>query len=145
MLDNRIDAYYLRTALKKDDGSRSIVSQRECVKQYLNAHPELGSDFKEFSDVGHSGTNMERPSVQQLLKLVEKGLVRTIVVSDLSRFTRNHIEGSHYLESIFPANNVRFISINDQYDSADENMIKTYLNIRDMISSTRKDTGGSAE
>lgn len=137
MLDNRMNVYYLRSALKKDDGSCSIISQRECVKQFLNAHPELGSDFTEFLDVGYSGTNMERPNVQQLLKLVEQGRVGTIVVSDLSRFTRNHIEASHYLESIFPANGVRFISINDQYDSADENMIKTDLNIRDMISSTR--------
>lgn len=141
MLDNRMNVYYLRSALKKDDGSCSIISQRECVKQFLNAHPELGSDFTEFIDVGYSGTNMERPSVQQLLKLIEQGRVRTIVVSDLSRFTRNHIEGSRYLESIFPANGVRFISINDQYDSSDENMTKTDLNIIDMISSTRKKYG----
>ena len=141
MLDNRINVYYLRSALKEDDGSCSIVSQKECVKQFLNAHPELGSDFTEFIDVGYSGTNMERPSVQQFLKLIEQGRVRTIVVSDLSRFTRNHIEGSRYLESIFPANGVRFISINDQYDSSDENMTKTDLNIIDMISSTRKKYG----
>ena len=43
--------------------------------------------------------------------------MRTIVVRDLSRFARNYLEAGHYLEFIFPAYDVRFISINDQYDS----------------------------
>ena len=96
MLDNRIDAYYLRLSLEDGDvaegninESCSITSQRSCIMQFLGAHPELGGDFKEFSDDGYSGTNMERPGIQRLLRLVEQGLVRTIVVRDLSRFARN--------------------------------------------------------
>lgn len=60
---------------------------------------------------------MNRPGMQRLLKMVEKGQVRTIIVRDLSRFARNYLEAGHYLEFVFPAYQVRFISINDQFDS----------------------------
>lgn len=142
MMDNRIDAYYLRLSLEDGDvaagnidESCSIASQRLCVKQFLNAHQELGSNFKEFSDDGYSGTNMERPGIQRLLRLVEQGQVRTIVVRDLSRFARNYLEAGHYLEFIFPAYGVRFISINDRYDSDDygENPAGLDLAIRNLI------------
>lgn len=142
MLDNRIDAYYLRLSLEDGDGAEgnmeescSITSQRLCINQFLVSHPELGDDFKEFADDGYSGTNMERPSIQRLLKLVEQGVVRTIVVRDLSRFARNYLEAGHYLEFIFPAYGVRFISINDRYDSDDygENPAGLDLAIRNLI------------
>ena len=142
MLYNRIDAYYLRLSLEDGDvaegninESCSITSQRMCVQQFLGAHPELGADFKEFSDDGYSGTNMERPGIQRLLRLVEQGLVRTIVVRDLSRFARNYLEAGHYLEFVFPAYGVRFISINDHYDSDDygENPAGLDLAIRNLI------------
>lgn len=117
MQDNRIDAFYLRLSLEDGDvaegnlnESCSITSQRLCVEQFLRTHPELGSDFQEFADDGYSGTNMERPEVQRLLRMVEQGLVKTIVVRDLSRFARNYLEAGHYLEFVFPAYGVRFIS-----------------------------------
>lgn len=142
MLDNRIDTYYLRLSLEDGDvaegninESCSITSQRSCIKQFLGAHPELGGGFKEFSDDGYSGTNMERPGIQRLLRLVEQGVVRTIVVRDLSRFARNYLEAGHYLEFVFPAYGVRFISINDRYDSDDygENPAGLDLAIRNLI------------
>ena len=142
MLDNRLDAYYLRLSLEDGDvaegtleESCSITSQRLCVKQFLTFHPEIGDDFREFVDDGYSGTNMERPGIQRLLKLVEQGAVRTIVVRDLSRFARNYLEAGHYLEFIFPAYGVRFISINDRYDSEDygENPAGLDLAIRNLI------------
>ena len=56
--------------------------------------------------------------MQRLLKLVQEGKVRTIIVRDLSRFARNYLEAGHYLEFVFPSCDVRFISINDHFDSA---------------------------
>lgn len=142
MQDNRIDAFYLRLSLEDGDvaegnlnESCSITSQRLCVGQFLGSHTELGNDFQEFADDGYSGTNMERPAVQRLLRMVEQGLVRTIVVRDLSRFARNYLEAGHYLEFVFPAYGVRFISINDRYDSDDygENPAGLDLAIRNLI------------
>ena len=120
----RQDFYYLR--LSKEDGdieegsaeeSCSITSQRDCIKRYLQEHHFSEEVFEEIADDGYSGTSMNRPGMRRLLNLVEAGKVRTIIVRDLSRFARNYLEAGHYLEFVFPAYGVRFISINDQFDS----------------------------
>lgn len=118
------DFYYLR--LSKEDGdteegsveeSCSITSQRDCIKRYLQEQHLSEAEFAEIVDDGYSGTSMNRPGMRRLLSLVENGKVRTIIVRDLSRFARNYLEAGHYLEFVFPAYDVRFISINDQFDS----------------------------
>lgn len=124
MSAERQDFYYLR--LSKEDGdieegsaeeSCSITSQRDCIKRYLQEHHFSEEVFEEIADDGYSGTSMNRPGMRRLLNLVEAGKVRTIIVRDLSRFARNYLEAGHYLEFVFPAYGVRFISINDQFDS----------------------------
>ena len=123
-MDERMDILYLR--LSKEDGdaedgsideSCSIQAQRTCIKQYLRSKGFSVEHFSEIIDDGYSGTTMERPGMNRLIKLVGSGKVRTIIVRDLSRFARNYLEAGHYLEFVFPAYNVRFISINDQFDS----------------------------
>ena len=124
MLDELMDIYYLR--LSKEDGdeecssaeeSCSIHSQRLCIKRYLDSKGFDTSAFTELVDDGYSGTTMNRPGMSKLINLIESGKVRTVVVRDLSRFARNYLEAGHYLEFVFPAYDVRFISINDEYDS----------------------------
>lgn len=122
--DGKLKLKYVRLSMEDDDvaagdkaESVSIGSQRLCIDQYIQAHPDLGSGFEELIDDGYSGTNFERPGVTRLLKLVEEGRVETIIVRDLSRFARNYLEAGHFLEFVFPAYDVRFISINDGYDS----------------------------
>lgn len=100
-----------------DSESCSISSQRSCIRQFLAAHPELPDTCEEIVDDGYSGTNLERPGMQRLLQLVDAGEVGTIIVRDLSRFSRNYLEAGHYLEFVFPALDIRFISINDEFDS----------------------------
>lgn len=126
MSDERLNFVYLR--LSKEDGdvadgyseeSQSIASQRSCIRQYRRAHPDLPAHFEELVDDGYSGTHFERPGIKKLLNLVEMGRVGTIIVRDLSRFARNYLEAGHYLEFVFPAHDVRFISINDGYDSSE--------------------------
>lgn len=99
--------------------SLSIGSQRLCIRQYIASHPDLGpsDSFEELIDDGYSGTNFNRPGMTRLLELAEAGQVETIIVRDLSRFARNYLEAGHFLEFVFPVYDVRFISINDHYDS----------------------------
>lgn len=99
--------------------SFSISAQRLCVQNFLASRPDLEGTVEEIVDDGYSGTNMNRPGMQRLLSLVKSGSVKTVIVRDLSRFSRNFLEGGHYLEFVFPAYGVRFISINDHFDSAD--------------------------
>ena len=123
-MDELMNIYYLR--LSKEDGddesgtveeSCSIQSQRLCIRKFLDSNGFDSDSFAEFVDDGCSGTSMNRPGMNKLLTLVESGKVKTIVVRDLSRFARNYLEAGHYLEFVFPAYNVRFISINDGFDS----------------------------
>ena len=115
-------ATYLR--LSRSDGdqqeSNSIKNQRALLNDYMGKHPELHK-FDEYVDDGYSGTNFERPDFKRMMQDIEKRNVNCIIVKDLSRFGRNYIETGRYLERIFPFMGVRFIAINDHYDSAEEN------------------------
>lgn len=116
---------YLR--LSKEDGdvttgskneSNSISNQKSLIMDYLKDKPEIQVvSIRE--DDGYSGVDFNRPSLQMMLEDVKKGIVDCIIVKDLSRFGRNYIEVGRYLEKLFPMLGVRFIAVNDNYDSLD--------------------------
>ncbi len=126
MLADLMDIKYMRLSLEDGDvesGSEqescSISSQRKCIDNYIKNRSDLGNDFEEIADDGYSGTSMDRPGMRRLLRLVEEGRVRTIIVRDLSRFARDYLEAGHFLEYVFPAYGIRFISINEEFDTAE--------------------------
>ena len=100
------------------DESDSIHSQRLLIQQYRKEHTDLSNlPVIEFVDDGYTGTNFDRPEFQRMIEKVRSGEVVCIIVKDLSRFGRNYLEVGDYLEHIFPFLGVRFISVNDHYDS----------------------------
>lgn len=102
------------------DESNSIRSQRLLVQRYIQEHSEFADcPVMEFVDDGYTGTNFDRPQFQKMIALIRSGEIQCVVVKDLSRFGRNYLEVGDYLEHIFPFLGVRFIAINDHYDSAD--------------------------
>lgn len=108
--------------MKKENKSESesISHQKALIQNFINDSVELkGSVQYEFFDDGYSGTNFQRPSFERLLEKIKKGEINCVIVKDFSRFGRDYIELGDYLERIFPFMGVRFISINDHYDSAD--------------------------
>lgn len=108
-----------KNSLLKDE-SNSIRSQRLMIQRYIQEQPEFaGYPVLEFVDDGYTGTNFDRPQLQKMLSLIRSGEIRCVVVKDLSRFGRNYLEVGDYLEHIFPFLGLRFIAINDHYDSAD--------------------------
>lgn len=115
-------AIYLRLSLDDENigESNSISSQRCMLMDYIQENFSLQNiKVLEFCDDGYTGTNFDRPSMKKLLELVKCGKVDCIVVKDLSRFGRNHIEVGDYLEQVFPFLGTRFISVNNSYDNAD--------------------------
>ena len=117
-------AIYLR--LSKEDGdtatgekreSNSIANQRKLIDDYLRKHPEI-TKVREFCDDGYTGANFDRPEFQKMMEQVRVGTVNCVIVKDLSRFGRDYIDSGKYIEKIFPSLGVRFIAINDNYDSA---------------------------
>ena len=124
-MDSKLVALYLRLSLEdvdsrkgSTDESNSITNQRNVLINYIKNHPEL-MDRKtiEFVDDGYTGTNFDRPNFRRMMDMVRRGEISCIVVKDLSRFARNYIDSGEYLEHIFPLLGVRFIAINDNYDS----------------------------
>lgn len=112
-------AIYLRLSKEDDkikDESNSIRMQRLLLQDYVSKH---FSDYEleEFVDDGFSGTNFNRPAITRLLEKARCEEVDCIVVKDFSRFARDYIELGSYLEQIFPFLGIRFISVNDRYDS----------------------------
>lgn len=114
-------AIYLRLSRDDDDKveSDSIHNQRELLKSYINSQSDIKL-FKEFSDDGYTGTNFDRPGFQKMMDLAKKHVIDCIIVKDLSRLGRNYIETGRYIDQIFPMLGIRFISVNDNYDSSKE-------------------------
>ena len=112
-------AIYCR--LSREDGdkveSNSIASQRAICEDYIARHDDLEIVCEPFVDDGYSGVSFNRPNFKKLEDAIRKGAIDCIVVKDLSRFSRNYIDGGRYLEKIFPQLGIRFIAVNDAYDS----------------------------
>ena len=128
-------AAYLR--LSKEDNenmeSNSIVNQRELIDQYISNKSDLQLvDY--YIDDGYSGTNFNRPGFRRLLQDMKNKRINCIIVKDLSRFARSHIEADMYFENIFPALNIRFISVIENIDSFEnpdsmDNLIVQFKNL----------------
>lgn len=99
--------------------SDSITSQQMLMRDFIKGRNEFLL-VKEYQDDGISGTRFDRQAFDSLLGEVRKGNINCIIVKDFSRFGRDHIEVGSYLEKVFPFLGVRFISVNDGYDSFDK-------------------------
>lgn len=116
-------AIYVR--LSKEDGdvagaskaeSNSISNQKELIRDFLKDKEDIVV-VSERVDDGYSGSSFERPGFQQMLEDIRRGAVDCVIVKDLSRFGREYIDTGRYIERLFPALGVRFIAVNDGYDS----------------------------
>lgn len=117
-------ALYIRlSAEDENEGeSDSIKNQRDLLHSYLANHAEFAEyEVLEFCDDGFSGTNFDRPAVKRLLDMVKRKEIPCILVKDFSRFGRNFLEVCDYLDQIFPFLRVRFIAVNENYDSNKSN------------------------
>lgn len=116
--ENRITALYCR--LSQDDGregeSNSIVNQKALINEY--ARKNRFKNLKFFVDDGYSGTTFDRPAFREMEKMIENGEIGTVIVKDMSRLGRNYLQVGMYTDIVFPENDVRFIAINDNVDSA---------------------------
>ena len=112
-------ALYIRLSTEDSKvGSFSIENQKNALHQYVDAIEGVKNvEVLEFIDNGYSGTNFERPAVQELLDQMREGKINCVIVKDFTRFGRNSIEVGYFMEMVFPLYGIRFISINDDFDS----------------------------
>ena len=131
-------AIYCR--LSREDGdkveSNSIASQRAICEDYIARHDDLEIVCEPFVDDGYSGVSFNRPNFKKLEDAIRKGAIDCIVVKDLSRFSRNYIDGGRYLEKIFPQLGIRFIAVNDAYDCSSfgaYGLLRTYSKLQKLF------------
>ncbi len=107
---------YMR--LSREDGGREsagIDGQRLLLRAY--AEQNGFSVAEEYVDDGYSGTNYRRPAFERMLRDIEAGRINMVLTKDLSRLGRNYLASGELTEVYFPSHNVRFIAINDGFDS----------------------------
>lgn len=100
---------------KYEQESESVNNQKTLLTNYSNDNNFEIYDY--YIDDGFSGTNFDRPGFTRLIKDIETKKINTVLIKDFSRLGREHIEAGHYMEIYFPEKNIRFISLQDGYDS----------------------------
>ena len=119
MENYRLTVAYLRLSQedinRNNEFSSSIYNQLECIKSYARSIGLLVS--KEYIDDGYSGINFERPGFEQLKDDIKKGFIGVVITKDMSRLGRNFLETLYYINDYFFKYKVRYIAVNDQFDS----------------------------
>lgn len=114
---NKIAALYCR--LSRDDEysgeSMSIQHQKDYLLRYAAENGYHNTAF--YVDDGFSGTNYERPDFKRMVSDIEQGIIGAVICKDLSRLGREYLQTGYYTEIFFPQNDVRFVAVNDNYDS----------------------------
>jgi DNA invertase Pin-like site-specific DNA recombinase len=101
---------------KKRDESNSIKNQRALLMDFASRHPDINV-VHDLADDGYTGANFDRDAFKEMISYIEDGTINCVIVKDFSRLGREHIETGKLLERYFAAKKVRFISVNDGYDS----------------------------
>lgn len=118
----------LSIADRSKDNMNSIETQIELLRHYVQNRPGLQL-HRVYCDNGSSGINFMRPEWNRMIEDVKAGKINCIIVKDLSRLGRDYIEVGNYIDNIFPLLGVRFIAVNDNYDSDDLNCCRESLRI----------------
>lgn len=118
-------------------GAETIEAQKQMISDYIESSTDTEL-LTIYCDNGETGTDFHRPGFEAMMKAVGTGSVNCIVVKDLSRFGRNYIETGNYIERIFPLFGLRFISINDCYDTltADPGVGEYIVPLKNIINET---------
>lgn len=112
-------AAYLRLSVQKvNQPSESIENQLKLIQDFVSTRGDIILE-KTYSDENTSGANFGRHEFQQMQMDIESGKINCVIVKDLSRLGREFVETSYYIEMYFPRHQVRFISVNDRFDTLD--------------------------
>ena len=126
-------AFYIRLSVEDNKNrGNSIEHQQMLLRNFVAINPEFHV-VKTYIDNGKTGTNFERPAFQEMLKDIEAGKIQCVIVKDLSRLGRNYIDTGYYIQSYFPSYRVRFIALNENFDTEKEDANNILLPVLNMI------------
>lgn len=120
--------------VKPIDESESVTNQRRLMNEFINRNGNVGEKCKEFIDDGVSGTNFDRPGWLKLQEEMESGKIKVVITKNLSRLGRSNFECGYFLDYYFPENNIRYIAIQEQIDTDNnENSNNEYAALNNFI------------
>lgn len=127
-------ALYIRSCLKCDKNNKNvnIVMQKEALQSFLLDNPEFKL-FDIYIDNGYSGLNFYRPEFLRMIDDVNDKKIDCIIVSDISRLGRNVELVENYVDNVFPKNKVRFIALNNNFDSLKETKEDNFKNLNNLL------------
>jgi DNA invertase Pin-like site-specific DNA recombinase len=108
---------YARISKEGEKSEDSMENQAAIIKDYVKDKPDIDLRKVIVSDSGYTGTNFDRPGCAELMDLIKIGAAGCVIVKDLSRLGRDYIEVGELLFDTFLTLGIRFISVNDRYDS----------------------------
>jgi DNA invertase Pin-like site-specific DNA recombinase len=127
-----VGAYIRLSVTDRKQKGDSIETQQAIIASFIAEHPDM--ELREtYIDNGLSGQSFERPEFRRMIADMESGKINCCVVKDLSRLGRNAIDSGFYIEKYFPSNNIRFVAVTDNYDSADGNSSGIMVSLKNMV------------
>lgn len=122
----RIAFAYLRLSNEEaaEGESSSIKNQRMIIQDYCDRNDIILA--RVFADDGWSGGNFDRPAFQEMIALLEQGKANIVITKDLSRLGRDMREASYYAEQFFPERNIRYLTVADNFDTEQENIMAPF-------------------
>ena len=121
--------------LSREDDRKEESSSIESQKMIIESFAKFNKlhIIKHYSDDGFTGSNFNRPGFEELKRDIEDGMINCVIVKDLSRLGRELYLTGQYIEEYFLSKDVRFIAINDGYDSeVGDSMLGIRLSVNDM-------------
>ena len=106
--------------------SDSVVNQKLLIENFIADHQELKL-CGTYIDDGFTGTNFDRPMMKKMMADIDSGKIDCVVCKDISRFGRERIETGKYIARVFKEKGVRFIAINDHYDTLTADGAQTHI------------------
>ena len=108
---------YICLSVRNKDSSSSIENQKLIIEEWGHQHQTTIMHY--YIDNGFSSNRFDCPVFQRMILDILADKIECIVVKDLSRLGRDHITVGYHLEIFFPRQRVRFVSVNDQFDTID--------------------------
>ena len=116
---------------EKTDESSSIQSQKMIINSFAKFNNL--TIYKHYVDDGYSGGNFDRPAFKEMIKDIEQGKINCVITKDLSRLGREMYKTGEYIEDYFLEKGIRYIAINDSYDSnVGDSMLGVRLSVNDL-------------
>ena len=125
---------YIRLSYTDDKTveSNSVANQRKLIDDFIAKHDDIEVVAEKVDD-GYSGVLYDRPAFTEMMELIKQGKANCVIVKDLSRLGREYIETGRYLRRVFPAYGVRFIAINDNFDTLNEKADELSVSIKNIM------------